>query len=161
MANRTNLAYNYVADLRQKPKQTLKVHRGKKGNYLHPIQVIALMLASVFVLSFMIFSLVQLNEVNSEITQAQKELRVAQSENVRLNSQLETQMSLQNVAKYAEENLGLTKMGSNQVNYISISSGNAIEIPGKEKKDTLTTDPGWFQKVQAHLSQLLEYLAIK
>ncbi len=160
MANRTNLAYSQPERKRQvTPTPLIQKSGRKKSNYIHPVQIIALMATFVFVLVFMICSLVQLNEVGSEITAVQKDLRVAQSETVRLNAKLESQMSLQNIASYAEKNLGLTKMGSNQVNYISVSQGNAIEIPGK-KKNNIWKEPNWFNRVQTQVSQFLEYLAI-
>ena len=51
----------------------------------------------------------------------QKNLSVSQSENTRLNSELDSLVSMNMIDQYAVEKLGMTKMKSNQIKYIDVS----------------------------------------
>ncbi len=60
-------------------------------------------------------------ELTSEISSLEKDLSVAQSENTRLNSELDSLVSMSLIDQYAVEQLGMTKMKSNQIKYIDVS----------------------------------------
>ena len=61
------------------------------------------------------------NELTHEISDLQKNLSVSQSENTRLNSELDSLVSMNMIDQYAVEKLGMTKMKSNQIKYIDVS----------------------------------------
>lgn len=50
-----------------------------------------------------------------------KNYSTAQSENTRLNSELDSLVSMSMIDQYAVEKLGMTKMKSNQIKYIDVS----------------------------------------
>ena len=62
------------------------------------------------------------NELTFEISRLEKKLILpAQSENTRLNSELDSLVSMSMIDQYAVEKLGMTKMKSNQIKYIDVS----------------------------------------
>lgn len=61
------------------------------------------------------------NELNHEISSLETKLTVAQSENTRINSELNALVSMSMIDKYAVEKLGMTKMQANQIRYIDVS----------------------------------------
>lgn len=61
------------------------------------------------------------NELNHEISNLETELAVAQSENTRINSELNSLVSMSMIDKYAVEKLGMTKMQPQQIRYIDVS----------------------------------------
>ena len=119
---------------------------------VHPIKAILLIVLLVTITSSMILSMVQLTELNDQINQASAELSTQQSESVRLNLELNTAMSMNNVEDYAEKTLGLVKMEPSQVEYITLTKGNAIEIPQEQ-------NAGFFETIQQAFHNFLEYLA--
>lgn len=61
------------------------------------------------------------NELNHEISSLENQLAVAQSENTRINSELNSLVSMSMIDRYAVEKLGMTKVQSNQIRYIDVS----------------------------------------
>ena len=74
----------------------------------------------------------QKNELNHAISNLESQLSVAQSENTRINSELNSLVSMSMIEKYAVEELGMTKMQTQQIRYINVSEfrdeyKNAVE----------------------------------
>lgn len=61
------------------------------------------------------------NELIHEISDLQTELSVAESENTRINSELNSLVSMSMIDKYAVDKLGMSKVQSNQIRYIDVS----------------------------------------
>jgi cell division protein FtsL len=80
-----------------------------------------------------IYSRQQLTETDREMNAYTQELTDLKSENAYLNYELENYVSLRNAEEYAEENLGLVKLDSNQIEYVSLNSENVIE--SREEED--------------------------
>lgn len=68
-----------------------------------------------------IFTYAQKNELNYEIADLKREFSVAESENTRISSELDSLVSMNMIDQYAVEQLGMTKMKSNQIVYIDVS----------------------------------------
>ena len=78
--------------------------------------------------SLVINSYVQLNEVYSQISAAESTLNDLQSENVRMQTQLEGQASIRNIKEYAEDRLGLQKLDRSQIQYIQIQTEDEVVV---------------------------------
>lgn len=61
------------------------------------------------------------NELTHEISSLETQLAVAQSENTRINSELNALVSMNMIDKYAVEELGMSKVQSNQIVYVNVS----------------------------------------
>lgn len=61
------------------------------------------------------------NELNHEISTLETQLSIAQSENTRINSELNSLVSMSMIDQYAVEKLGMSKVRSNQIRYIDVS----------------------------------------
>jgi hypothetical protein len=73
---------------------------------------------------------VQLNLLSDEISKAQTKLGTSQSEQVRLNVELESRTSLNNVEAYAV-NKGLQKSSQYQITYIHLTNKDKVDIAPK------------------------------
>ena len=73
-----------------------------------------------------IFSRIKVNELNNKIVEMTKELNEVKSENTRLDMELKSKISLDNVQNYAENVLGMVKRDRYQVYYFNIDNGNEI-----------------------------------
>lgn len=98
--------------------------------------VFSIILVSVIATSLLgavIYTLDKRNTVYNTVTSMNKELSLAEAENVRLQSELESKMSAKNVEEYAENVLGMKKMDSSQIKYIKIQTDDVVNIPEREK----------------------------
>ena len=138
MIVKTNLAYK--GNVLTKEKQE-KLHIGKirprKVAQVKPFSAIFLILMISGLLAFLIFSMVKMNEITTNISALEKEYKLQQSEQIRLNSEIESQMNYSNIEEYAKNKWGMQKQSGRQVNYISISSGNSIEVDNESDKNIL------------------------
>lgn len=64
---------------------------------------------------------VKKNELTHEISQLQNQLAVAESENTRINSELNSLVSMSMIEQYAVDELGMSKVQSNQIRYIDVA----------------------------------------
>lgn len=103
----------------QKSKAQL-LHEQKLG-FIQIVKIIVTAALSIAMLFGVIYTHVQKNELMHEISNLESRLDVAQSENVRINSELDALVSMSMIDKYAVEELGMTKMRSNQIRYIDVS----------------------------------------
>lgn len=138
MIVKTNLAYKGNALPKEKQK---KLHIGKvrprKVAKVRPFSAIFLILMISGLLAFLIFSMVKMNEITTNISSLEKEYKLQQSEQIRLNSELESKMNYSSIEEYAKNKWGMQKQSGRQVNYISISSGNSIELDNENDKNIL------------------------
>lgn len=68
--------------------------------------------------------------LNSQIEKANKVLDISKSENVRLNAELNSMISVEKIEDYAENVLGMTKIESYQITYIDLSEGDEVVVSG-------------------------------
>lgn len=138
MMLKTNLAYK--GNVLTKENQE-KLHIGRikprRVAQVKPFSAIFLVLMISGLLAFLIFSMVKMNEITTNISALEKEYKLQQSEQIRLNSELESQMNYSNIEEYAKNKWGMQKQSGRQVNYISVSSGNSIEIDTESDKNIL------------------------
>lgn len=87
----------------------------------------------------------------SEIADTQSQIKIAQSENVRLNAELSSMMSSDKVEDYAENVLGMVKAESYQISYIDLSEGDEIVVSGDKSLDNDSPDT-------SNLKTLLAYI---
>ncbi len=69
----------------------------------------------------MLYTNAKKNELNHEIANLQTELSVAESENTRINSELNALVSMNMIDEYAVDKLGMSKVRTNQIRYIDVS----------------------------------------
>ena len=104
-------------------KKTASQKRAKAvvSDSVKSIAIIAFVLA---VICANIFLRVKITEVNTDINKIKAEIVELESENTRLNVELENRLSYQNIEEAAVQ-LGMKKMDKSQVIYIKTNSANA------------------------------------
>ena len=103
------------------------------------------------VVGLMIFNRVQITETNDLIIQKQEDLKILQSENIRLSNELASQISAEQVDAYAAAN-GMKKIDSYQLRYITgIEPENGCAIVDKTGV-TLYTDMRYMEAAEKLLA---------
>ena len=112
-------------------------------------KLFAVFITAVAVFSAVISAKVESADIRSKINDEQKRVDVLRSENTRMQAEIETKISRKAVESYAEDILGMQKLDKSQCEYITLESGNVIEIP--------ETEESFFVRLYNDISELFEY----
>lgn len=104
----------------KKVKSKAQLEKEQKRAFFKALQIAVVAVVSLAMLSMVIYTFAQKNELTREISQMQVEISNAESENVSLESELDSLVSMSMIDKYAVEELGMTKVQSNQIQYIDV-----------------------------------------
>ncbi len=108
----------------RKTREQLAAQRKAARFKIIEFAVIAALCAALIVPN--IFSRIKVNELNGKIAAMTTQLNEVKSENTRLDMELKSRISLDNVQYYAENVLGMVKRDRYQVYYFNIDNGNEI-----------------------------------
>lgn len=89
--------------------------------------------------------------LNSQIEEANKVLNISKSENVRLNAELNSMISVEKIEDYAENVLGMTKIEAYQVTYIDLSEGDEVVVSGDKTLDNSDSLANKLQELFAYM----------
>jgi hypothetical protein len=99
-------------------------------------RVIKAMCVATAIFLFMalaIYSRVQLDEINREINSVENQIKLAQSDTIKINNELNSIVSINNVEDYAANQLGMVKVQNHQVVYIDLSSEDYVaKVNGRD-----------------------------
>lgn len=101
------------------------------------IKVMAVCAVFFAIIAFQIYSQVQVDELDRQLNSINSEISVLDSENTRLNMQLDSMISLDKVDEYAQNVLGMVKVENYQVSYIDLSGGDSFEVSGGKTQKSL------------------------
>ncbi|MDD6808228.1 MAG: hypothetical protein PUD72_07285 [Oscillospiraceae bacterium] len=93
-------------------------------------KVLAICAVFFVLIAFQIYSQVKSDELDRELQSINSQIEILDSENTRLNMQLDSIISLDKVDAYARDNLGMVKVENYQVSYVDLSSGDIATVSG-------------------------------
>lgn len=130
-----------------KPEITMRHQTAKKGS---APKVFLTGACALLLLAPVVYAQVEVKEVTTEITKANQEYDTILNEQKRMQSELESKMSIKNVEEYAEQVLGLQKLDQSQIEYLQLQTDDIVAIPEQEKN--------LFIKIKDKFQTVLEYL---
>lgn len=154
--NRGNAAYdlskyeNAAPKLTDGEKSKIVVRRAKPKPTASAPKILITAVMAVLVLSLVVYPKVQQATVMSDINKLNDQVTILESENVRMQTAIESKSALKAVEDYAVDVLGMQKLDKSQIEYLSIENGNVIDIP--EENENL------FVKIKHSFEDFLEYL---
>ncbi|MBQ8057483.1 MAG: hypothetical protein IJ275_04005 [Ruminococcus sp.] len=107
---------------------SVKRIKRRKNNFLNISLAVVFAVVIVAVVGLIIHGQVQLTELNQQISAAQGALEEQQSLYTQLEMKVDASISTAVVEKYAQENLGMTKVSNSQKEFISLSEGDKVEL---------------------------------
>ena len=112
------------------------------------VRLVFLSVAVITLAVYTVYSNMLLTNVKSQITNRSSELVEIQSENIYLDYQIESLVSLRTAEEYAQS-LGLIKIDSAQIEYVNLEKENKIvseepQINDRSAIAFLSTVIGWF-----------------
>ncbi len=103
-------------------------------------RAVALIMVAVTVIAFVgltLYSFAVKNELTREISSAKVNIANAQSENISLQSELDAMVSISMIDDYAVNKLHMTKMKSNQIQYMDVNQYKENYMKKLNKSKTL------------------------
>lgn len=97
------------------------------------IAIISIALVIIGFVSATVYSFALKNELTRDIASTQIDIANAQSENISLQSRLDAMVSISMIDEYAVNKLGMTKMKSNQIQYMDVSEYKTARTAQQEK----------------------------
>ncbi len=154
--NRGNAAYdlskyeNAAPKLTDGEKSKIVVRRAKPKPTASASKILITAVMAVLVLSLVVYPKVQQATVMSDINKLNDQVMILESENVRMQTAIESKSALKAVEDYAVDVLGMQKLDKSQIEYLSIENGNVIDIPEENEN--------FFVKIKHSFEDFLEYL---
>ncbi len=154
--NRGNAAYdlskyeNAAPRLTDSEKSKIVVRRAKPRPTASAPKILITAVMAVLVLSLVVYPKVQQATVMSDINKLNDQVMILESENVRMQTAIESKSALKAVEDYAVDVLGMQKLDKSQIEYLSIENGNVIDIPEENEN--------FFVKIKHSFEDFLEYL---
>ena len=129
------------------PEITMKLTPPKRGSVF---KVLLVSTIGLLVLFSVIYGRVERDKMYRYISNANAQYESVRSENVRLQSELESKMTLKNIEEYAVSILGLQKLDNSQIEYVQTQTDDVVEIPEEEKNI--------FVKIKDKFDGFVEYI---
>lgn len=121
----------------EQPKPTRAQIRNEARQNARKMQkILAIACAIVVFMAMVLYSRIQLDEINREISSVESAMKIAQSDRVRLNNALNSVVSIDKVEDYAYNTLGMVKVQNYQVVYVDLSGEDAVVMANGETTDT-------------------------
>lgn len=135
----------------EKPKPTpdidMKITPPKRGSV---VKILFGAGSALLILFSFIYGKVETDKMSRQISDANTKYENVRSENVRLQSELESKMTLKNIEEYAVSVLGLRKLDNSQIEYVQTQTDDVVEIPEEEKSI--------FVKIKNKIDEIVEYI---
>jgi hypothetical protein len=155
-----NLAYDLSLF---EPRPEKKIREKKKPQQpvlksgLTPAMVVKgalITLIIAFAVGLILYNRVQLTQIDDQINKETKLLNELKGDEIRLNVTLDSRVSLKNVEDYAKNKLGLRMREKYQVQYITLSAGDKLEV-----KDKIKPSKGVLDDIYAWILKFSEYFS--
>ena len=133
----TEVAYNlenFAAKTAEQQDKELKssslriIKNRRKVKVVAPVKVIFASALAIVISVIMIYSQVVLTELTSEVSFYENQLTELNTEYVRLQGELEATTSIKTLEEAAETKLGLAKIDSSPVEYVSLTGADEISV---------------------------------
>ncbi len=133
----TEVAYNLENFAAKTPEQQDKelktsslrmIKNRRKAKVVAPAKIILASIMAIVISVVMIYSQVVLTELTSEVSFYENQIVELDTEYVRLQGELEAITSIKTLEEAAETKLGLAKIDSSQVEYVSLTGTDEISV---------------------------------
>lgn len=128
-------------------KMSEKKSIGRNGSVLAALAAVTF--AAIIAFSIL-YSKVQISNYTSMISETKNEIEQVKRDNVRLNAELDSMYTLDNVEKIAAEELGLQKTQSSQITFITMNTEEMTEV-AEENTNIFVSIKNWFYDVLEYL----------
>lgn len=150
-------AYDLSRFEERSERRTIKVIKNKQPQScrvfgISPLTGIFVTAIVIAITSLFIYNNAILTEIGVQINQSSAEYEQLMNEQVRLETALESKMSVQNIEDIAQNKLGLTKMDRSQIVYIKLAPEDVVELAEESAPEGSILDKT-IAKIKEYLSK--------
>jgi len=147
----TDEEYERKKEKKREEKSKIKITEKKavarNGSVFATVVSIVACIAIAFAI---LHSKVELSDYTTMISEVKSELEAEQRENLRLNAELDSMVTLDNVEHIASTELGLQKTQNSQIEFVALNTEKMTEVA--------ETDVNIFVSIKEWFYDVLEYL---
>lgn len=123
-------------ELVKKPKPSAaQVRQEAQASARQARKIFAIAVTILMFMAMVIYSRVQLDEINRDINSVEYSIELAQSDTIKLNNALSSMVSINNVEDYAANVLGMVKVQDYQVVYVDLSASDSVVVANGEQTE--------------------------
>lgn len=120
----------------------------KSGSIL---KTLVCVVAAASILFAVIYSKASISELSMKISSQESLLQEAETENVRLQAQLDNMVTLSKVEDYAVNVLGLQKISTSQEKYVTVNTESTTKVAENTEGSIFLEISDWFKGVVEYL----------
>lgn len=147
----TDEEYERKKEKKREEKSKIKITEKKavarNGSVFATVVSVVACIAIAFAI---LHSKVELSDYTTMISEVKSELEAEQRENLRLNAELDSMVTLDNVENIASTELGLQKTQNSQIEFVALNTEQMTEVA--------ETDVNIFVSIKEWFYDVLEYL---
>lgn len=151
----SNLAYSpqIEQDYTYAKKPKLTVVKKRKKSYL---KVKTMVVTGVVLAAMIVNSYATITELTHKRDRLQNDITKLGNEKVSLNARKSTVLGLANVENYVRENLDMSKISKQQIEYVELDKPDVIQISAGPIKSNINT---MVSKIKDISTRILEYIS--
>lgn len=115
-----------IVEPQRKTKKEIQLEKAKDARLVMRVVVVSLMLFTL--IGMQIFTNLRLNEISAYYEEQQNRLKIAESENVRLQMEFDSMVAPEKISELAETKLGMVQRENYQVSFFDLSEGDRVVI---------------------------------
>lgn len=121
----------------EKPKKSASQLRAQsRADAVKMLKIIAIALTFFTIFAFALYSRVQLDEINRDISAVENEIKLLNDDAIKLTNELNSVVSIDKVEDYAANVLGMVKIQDYQVVYVDRSDTDSVVVADGKKTDS-------------------------
>ncbi|MDO5014950.1 MAG: hypothetical protein Q4E28_03245 [Clostridia bacterium] len=113
-------------------KSSKNIRLERQAANIKAIKVVFISALLFTMIGLLLFSRVKIDEIGRQEQKLKRQTEVLAGENVRLNTKLETAMSLEKVEDIAKNKLGMVKVQDTQIEYVKMDREDKVTVTEKE-----------------------------
>ena len=112
------------------------------------VKVVVGVVLLVMLMTSTLYSRAVLTTINENINVKTEELNTLNGEYARLQTELESKISLKNIEEYATANLGMMKIDQAQIQYLNVDEGDSVTLYNTAGDNSLMAKlQGWLSEI--------------
>ena len=114
--------------MRERKDMQIKIKQEKARDAILVARVAFVSLVLFTIIGMQIFANLRLNEISTLYAAQQNRLKIAESENVRLQMELDTMIAPEKISELAETKLGMVQRENYQVSFFDLSESDSVVL---------------------------------
>lgn len=119
----------------RKPKSTAQIRKESMASAVHALKIFTVAAVLLTLFGAILLSKVNLVILQKEAAEISEQIKDAESENIRLEMELNATVSREKVDEYAVSVLGMQKLERYQIHYFENRDGDKVVVAGGESSE--------------------------